>query len=172
MKNLSRTYVSFYLELMKYLQSIYIDDFRERFVKCFTNRVLHFDIITTSRDENDHAVLKRRLRLFIEDLKTMMNDISLLLTNEHHNHLLTIEKAKIRFFMILRALIFQQVRLYVTSNALKMILNQYNLLTERSTAISFCTHVFIITTELSCSHKFQERLYNDDFILLKDVHMH
>jgi hypothetical protein len=67
---------------MKYLQSIYIDDFRERFVKCFTNRVLHFDTITTSRDESDHAVLKRRLRSFIEDLKTMMNDISLLLINE------------------------------------------------------------------------------------------
>jgi hypothetical protein len=85
---------------------------------------------------------------------------------------LTIEEAKIRFFMILRAFIFQQAWSYVTSNALKMILNQYNLLTERSTAISLCTHVFITTTELSCSHKFQERLYNDDFILLKNVHMH
>jgi hypothetical protein len=100
---------------MKYLQSIYIDDFRERFVKCFTNRVLHFDTITTSRDEDGHAVLKRRLESFTEDLKTVMNDISLLLTNEHHNHLLAFEEAKIRFFMILRAFIFQQVRSYVTS---------------------------------------------------------
>jgi hypothetical protein len=117
-------------------------------------------------------MLKRRLRSSIEDLKTMMNDINLLLINELHNHLLAVENAKIRFSMRRNKFIFQQVASYVVLNVLKMILDQYDLFVQRLTTLSFCTHVFITIIGLSCSHKIQERLYEEDFILLKDIHNH
>jgi hypothetical protein len=157
---------------VKYLRFIYIFEYRFRFVKCYTNEVLHFNTTITSRDESDHFTLKKRLSFSIEDLKTMMNDIDLLLKNELHNYHLALEKAKIRFFMSFRKSIFQNLIAYVIFHVLKMILEQYNLLTERSTIFSRCTNVFIITIDLSCSHKIQERLYNEEFLLLKDVHVH
>jgi hypothetical protein len=51
----------------------------------------------TSRDESEHAVLKRRLKSSMSDLKTMMNDINLMLVNEHHNYLIEMKKTKMRY---------------------------------------------------------------------------
>jgi hypothetical protein len=54
--------------------------------------MLHFEIIIISRDEDDHAVLKRQLESSFEDMKTMINDINLLLMNEYHNYLLKLKE--------------------------------------------------------------------------------
>jgi hypothetical protein len=80
--------------------------------------VLHFDTTMTSRDESEHAVLKRQLRSSIDDLKTMMNEINLLLINEHHNYLIEMKKTKMRYFIELRKFIFDQLTSFVTSTAL------------------------------------------------------
>jgi hypothetical protein len=117
-------------------------------------------------------MFKRRLKFSIEDFKTMMNDINLLLINELHNHFLIVENAKIRFSMRFNKLIFQQVASYVAFNVLKMIFDQYDLFMKRLTILLFCTHVFIIIIDLSCNHKIQKRLYEEDFILLEDIHNH
>jgi hypothetical protein len=83
---------------VEYLKFIYITDFRRRFLTCYINKILHFEIITISRDENDHAILKRRFESFSEDLKTMIKKINLLLMNEYHNYLLKLKKKKIKRF--------------------------------------------------------------------------
>jgi hypothetical protein len=72
----------------------------------------------TSRDESEHAVLKRQLKSSIDDLKTMMNEINLLLINEHHNYLIEMKEAKMRYFIELRKFIFDQLTSFVTSTAL------------------------------------------------------
>jgi hypothetical protein len=64
------------------------------------------------------------------------------------------------------------LRAYVTHHALRKISHQYDLLTKQSTAIRACINVFIIITELFCSHKIQQRLYEEEVILLKDVYLH
>jgi hypothetical protein len=71
---------------MKYLINIYIIDFRKRFVKIFIIKMFYFDIINISREEDVYALLKRQLDVSIEDLKTMMKSIDLLLINEYQNH--------------------------------------------------------------------------------------
>ena len=48
-----------YLKLMDYLYQTYIRDFRRRFVKGYTNKVLHFNTIVTFCDKDAHAILKR-----------------------------------------------------------------------------------------------------------------
>ncbi len=39
-----------------YLYDTYIKDYRQRFIKCYINKVLHFDITMTSRDEKKHVL--------------------------------------------------------------------------------------------------------------------
>jgi hypothetical protein len=134
--------------------------------------VLHFDTTMTSRDEKAHAVLKRQLGTSTKNLKTMMNDINLLFINEQHNYLIDLADARMRYSTELRKSIFQQLFSFVTSIALWKILSQYQKLIERSTVISACTKVFIIIIELSCSHKIQERLYDEESLLIEDVHSH
>jgi hypothetical protein len=69
-------------EYVKYLYNIYIRNYRHRFVKCYINQILHFDIIVTSRDEKAHVMFKKQFESFIDNLKTMINEINLLLINE------------------------------------------------------------------------------------------
>jgi hypothetical protein len=165
-------YNSSHDECVKYLYDIYIRDFRRRFVKCYINQMLHFDITVTSRDERAHAVLKRQLESSIENLKIVMNKINLLLINEQHNYLIDINDAKLRYFIELRKHVFDQLTSFVICVVLWKILSQYKKLIERSTIISSCTRVFIIITELSCFHKIQKRLYETDRLLIKNVHSH
>jgi hypothetical protein len=80
--------------------------------------MLHFDITVTSRDERAHAVLKRQLESSIENLKTMMNEINLLLINEQHNYLIDINDAKLRYLIELRKHVFDQLTSFVILVAL------------------------------------------------------
>jgi hypothetical protein len=80
--------------------------------------VLHFDTTMTSRDEKAHAVLKKQLEISTRNLKTMMNDINLLLINEQHNYLIDLADARMRYSIELRKSIFQQLFSFVTSIAL------------------------------------------------------
>ncbi len=159
-------------ECIDYLYDTYIRDYRRRFVKCYINQVLHFDTTMTSRDESEHAVLKRQLKSSIDDLKTMMNEINLLLINEHHNYLIEMKEAKMRYFIELRKFIFDQLTSFVTSTALWKILSQYKRLIECFTIISACIRIFITIIELSCSHKTQNRMYEEECLLIEDVHSH
>ncbi len=165
-------YNSSHDECVRYLYNTYIKNFRRRFVKCYTNQMLHFDITVTSRDEKAHAMLKRQLESSIENLKTVMNEINLLLINEQHNYLIDINDAKLRYLIELRKHVFDQLTSFVILVVLWKILSQYKKLIERSTIISSCTRVFIIITELSCSHKIQKRLYETNSLLIENVHSH
>ncbi len=157
---------------MKYLLITYITNYRQRFVKCYNNKMLHFDITVSSRDERKHAVLKRHLDSSIDDLKTMIDEINFLLMNEYHNYLLKFEEAKMRLSMKLNKSIYQRLIAHVTSHVLKMIDKQYKLLINQSIALSFCTNVFTIIIELSCNHRIQNRLFDEEFLTLKNVHSH
>jgi hypothetical protein len=159
-------------ECIDYLYDIYIKNYRRRFIKCYTNQVLHFDTTMTFRDEKEHAVLKRQLESSTRNLKTVMNDINLLLINEQHNYLINMTKTKMRYSIELWRSFFDQLASFVTSVALWKILSQYKKLIEQLTVISACIDVFITTTELSCSHKIQQRLFNENCILIENVHSH
>ena len=162
-----------HLEMIEYLTFIYYS-IRQRFVKCFTNQMKHFLIITTSRDESDHAALKKQLKTFKDDLKTIVDDIKLLLINEMNNYLIAFNSAKDRYSIDLRKTTFWRIARHVTFFALRKILNQYNLLIQQFTAIRACTESFTIIIDLFCSHKIQKRLYDndDDVLLLNDIHSH
>jgi hypothetical protein len=65
--------------------------YRRRFIKCYTNQVLHFDTTMTSRDEDSHAILKQQWSKFIDDLKTIVNNINLMLINELQNYRIALD---------------------------------------------------------------------------------
>ena len=134
--------------------------------------MLHFDTTVTSKGEGGHAVLKRQLNSSTGDLKTVVNGINMLLINQHHNYLIAIDETRIRFSTDLRKPVFQNIASFVFSVAIRKILPQYQMLIDQPTAISRCTNVFTTTTELSCSHKIQERLYEKKGLLIEDIHPH
>ena len=93
-------------ECLDYLFETYVRDYRRRFIKCYTNKVLDFETTVTSRGEGGHVVLKRHLGVSSGDLKLVVDAINLLLINQHHNYLIAYEEAKIRYPTSFRLLIF------------------------------------------------------------------
>ena len=157
---------------MEYLAIIYITH-ASKFVKCFTNRVLHFNTTTTSRNEGEHATLKKHLGTSTGDLKTVVDGIELLLNNQYHNHKLNLDQAKMRYPFELNKPVFREIRAYVTPHAIRKIDAQYELLVDLTTAVPACTGTFTASTGLPCNHKIQERLYEaKGCVLLEDVHPH
>ena len=86
--------------------------------------------------------------------------------------MIKINKVRIRLSMIFRKSIFKHLIAHVISAALKKIMFQYELLIEQFTIILFCIDVFIIITDLSCSHKIQKRLFAKNELLLNNVHFY
>lgn len=159
-------------QCVEYLTMTYLPH-RHRFVRCFTNRVLHFDTTVTSRAEGGHAVLKRQLGSSNGDLKTVVDAISLLLYNQLHDHIIAVEEAKTRFPLRLRKPIFLQLAAYISHYALRKISEQYSLVVDSPTALTPCTHTFTTVMGLPCSHKIQSRMYETaGCLLLEDVHPH
>jgi hypothetical protein len=81
-------------------------------------------------------------------------------------------EARMRYSIELRKSIFDQLVSYVTSIALWKILSQYKKLIEHFTVISVCIKIFITIIELSCSHIIQKRLFEEESLLIEDVHSH
>ncbi len=159
-------------DCVKYLTEIYIEHYRRRFVKAYINQVLHFETTMSFRSEIEHSQLKRHLRASTDDLKTMIDNISLMLKNQIHNHLIQWDENKIRFSTECQKLIFQQLAAFVISYVIKQMMSQYQLLTKRSIALFSCIDIFIITMSLLCSHKMQKRLYKEESLLIENVHSH
>jgi hypothetical protein len=152
------------------LYDIYIMNYRRRFIKCYINQMLHFDITMTSRDEDSHAILKRQLSKFTDDLKTIMNDINFMLINKLQNYRIDLNDDRMRYLIELRKSIFDQLIFFVITIVLRKILSQYKMLIDRFIVIFACINVFIIITELFCNHRIQKRLFHDECLLIEDVH--
>jgi hypothetical protein len=126
----------------------------------------------TSRDEDSHAVLKQQLGKSTEDLKTVVNDIDLMLINELQNYRIALDDDRMRYSMKLRKPVFEQLAFFVSTNVLRKILSQYKLMIERFTVLPACIKVFITITELPCSHRIQKRLFQKECLLIENVHSH
>jgi hypothetical protein len=151
---------------------MYIEHYRRRFVKCYIDEILHFETTMIFKSEDEHAQLKRHLESSIEDLKIVIDNIKLLLINQIHDHTIAFDDAKLRYSAHLRKSIFQQLFAFVVFNVINLMMSQYKLLTNQTTAFSRCIVVFIKIMRLSCSYKMQKRLYKKKSLLIEDVHSH
>ncbi len=165
-------YNLFHEDCIEYLTEIYIEHYRRRFIKCYTDQVLHFETTMTSRSENEHSQLKRHLESSTEDLKIVIDSIKLLLINQIQNYHLQLNDVRLRYSAHLRKFIFQQLSAFVSSTVINLMLSQYQLLFDRWIALLFCIDVFIRIMRLSCSHKMQKRLYQSESLLIENVHSH
>ena len=113
--------------------------------------------------------------LDLEDLKTVIDFIDLLLMNQRQIYILNMKQIKVRLSHRFRLFIFTHLLARVILFALKQIYDQYRLITAAFTVLPVCTRVFTTMTRLLCAHKIQNRMYEqeeNELIRLKDVHVH
>ena len=141
---------------VQYLVDTWLAPYKRKFVKAFVDKVLHFDNIATPRVEGGHAVLKHQLGFSTGDLKTVVDNIDLLLKNQHQEYVIKLDEAEMRFPTRLRRPLYSDVRAYITPFALLKVHSQYERLLDQTTPLSLCTGAFRATMGLPCAHEIQE----------------
>ena len=117
----------------KYWQYIdYRDDtwfclLKTRFVRAWTNRVMHLNTLVTSRGEGSHAVLKQAFGTSSGDLLQSLEDIKLLLTNQLYQYMSLVERARTRMGDHHNIEVFRHLGQRISPEALKLMLKQWDM---------------------------------------------
>ena len=99
----------------------------------------------------------------------------MLLIDQYQIYVLNLKQEKMRLSHRFRLFVFICLLIRIISYALKQIYQQYLLITETFTALFACINVFIIVIELSCLHRIQKRMYEQEtnqLIQLKNIYTH
>ena len=95
--------------MIEYFIFIYFS-IQQRFVKCYIDQMRHFLTTITLRDKDKHAALKKQLEIFKNDLKNVIDKITLLLINELHEHFIVINSIKNRILTDFNKTIFNRLK--------------------------------------------------------------
>ncbi len=155
-----------------YLNETWIQLYKHKFVKFYTNQISHFGNNFTLRGEEGHAMLKSSLSFSINDLKKVVDCIELLLLNQRNDYVIILEKAKMRLATDLWLSILRDLYAQITFFALRRILSQWQLIAAHSTALPRCINTFTTCMRLSYAHCIQAWMYSELSHILKmeDVH--
>ena len=176
-RSFKRAYKQDHQELIDYLKDTWLKPHRQHFCKAWTNRLLHFDTLTTSRVEGGHRVLKAALKTSTGDLLTVVDAVEGILTRQYqaYTHQLAQDKMKVPFKLpreLMRDLIG-----HVSPYALSKIYDQYLLMRtakKEKRALEPCQKIFATTMGLPCAHMINYALEEtaEKKLLLEDVHPH
>jgi hypothetical protein len=137
--------------------------------------MLSFDNTTISRAEDEHSQLKRALKSSVEDLKKMIKVIELMLKNQRAEYLIAHEEAKTRVSKECAIFELKNLRIYISSYALRLIrkqLDKLNRAKDSNTSLALCIRVYETSMRLSCAHVIERRKNNSELLQLEDVHSH
>lgn len=140
---------------VQYLIDTWLGPYKRKFVKVYVDKILHFNNTVTSRVEGGHAVLKHQLGFSTGDLKKVVDNIDLLIKNQHQEYVIKLNEAKIRFPTRLRKPFYSDVRAHITPFALLKIHDQYERFMNQNTRLPPCTGTFRATMGLPCAHEIE-----------------
>ena len=164
-------------EEVEYLRTIWLDEYKERFCKAWTNEVLHFNSLTTSRVEGGHRVLKSVLKFSTGDLMTVVDRLETLLEGQYDDYTTKLEQAKMTMAFNLPRELMSDLIGRVSPHALQKIRKQWKKVKraelEENDTLGPCSRSFATTMGLSCSHMIQACMDTPEAkLLLDDVHPH
>ena len=82
--------------LLQYLTDTWLKLWSTSFIRAYSDQHLHFGNRVTSRIEGSHFILKMYLQSSIVDMKSVIEKINLLLTNQHIQHEASMGQARDR----------------------------------------------------------------------------
>lgn len=157
-KELSERYKGSFPKKVDYLQNTWLTPHKERFVKCYTDKIRHYGNVVTSRVEGGHTVLKSKLGISTGDLLSVVTSIDSLLQNQHQEYIIALGEAKNNTLMILKGAntsVYRDLTPYITPFALLRIHEQYLRLSDKSQPLPLCTGKFTKTMGLPCVHRIE-----------------
>ena len=166
----SRMYDDFSPDIVVYLNNTWIMPYKRRFVKCFTDGVLHLGNITTSRNESANHRLKQGLSSSTGDLELVKGSLDQLFRRERlaWNDKVNAAKATVRISH--RAAFLRDVLAAIPPWILQKALEQHTLIGDN---MPKCTNTYTKHMGIPCSHRIKDRLATPPGVLkVDDFHPH
>ena len=160
---------------VEYVEDTWLSPWKEKLVRYWVDKVLHFGIRVTSLIKGCHAVLKSYLKVSTGDLKGVFNCLLLFWTDQHRNiyNACAIEKNKTKHS--LSKVYFHMVQSLVYDKALRIILVEcaklYRLReSSAELVLGPCNCTIKQSMGLPCFHVVHERLLEGGYIFPTDIH--
>ncbi|XP_052179871.1 uncharacterized protein LOC127793130 [Diospyros lotus] len=157
---------------LNYLRNTWLNDYKEKFVAAWTNRIMHFGNVTTNRAESAHAKLKRHLGSSQGDLESSWTIINSLIELQHVEIKGSFEKSLMLVQHNFKPAIFRELRGVISRSALNMVLMQSQLAYKIGIDKVSCGCVIRSTYGLPCAHEIAEFMVQGRPIPLSTVHPH
>ncbi|KAG5551462.1 hypothetical protein RHGRI_009772 [Rhododendron griersonianum] len=153
-------------EVLSYIRRTWLP-FKEKFVKGWTDKCLHFGNRASSRAEGAHSKLKKYLLVSTGDLQEVKNKICLAIENEFNEIKTQLLSERIRVPHRSNILFFKELVSHVSVFAMGELLKQYEMM-RHGTMQSICTGHFMASMGLPCAHKMIE--WKDKILPLDAIH--
>lgn len=134
-------------------------DNKEKIVKTWTNKYLHFGHKATSTGEGAQGKLKRWLLTRTNDLKTVVIEVRDLIVSEQEEIRIHHEEQKMQLHPTQRIGPFRYLIGNVSPVALNLMYDQWKMITNAPTCLQKCTRVFATTMGLPCKHEIQNSMF-------------
>jgi hypothetical protein len=148
-----KKYIPDFIDQVAYVQSQWLDLYKERLVKAWVDQHAHFGNVATSRVEGIYALLKAHLRKSTLDLFEAWRSIKNAVLNQLSELTYNQAMQQTRTPLELSGPLYGAVRGWVSHEALRKVEEQRKLLEKKSPPpTKTCSGVFKITWGLPCLH--------------------
>ncbi|XP_052193889.1 uncharacterized protein LOC127802218 [Diospyros lotus] len=157
---------------LNYVRKTWLNDYKEKFVAAWTNRIMHFGNVTMNRAESAHAKLKRHLGSSQGDLESSWTIINSPIELQHVEIKGSFEKSLTLVQHNFKPVIFRELGGVISKSALNMVLMQSQLAHKIGIDKVSCGCVIRTTYGLPCACEIAEFMVQGRPIPLSTVHIH
>lgn len=169
-EDFKRKWASDHYEEVAYVMEVWLDPYKARLVKAWVDQHLHFSNVVTSRAEGIHSLIKLYINTSQADLFEAWKSIKLALLNQIANLVNTQQEQQVRTPIDLSGSLFANIQGWVSHEALRKVKDQQQLLSRPDHPR--CTTLFTKSHGLPCSHSIEQKIAQDQPLLLTDFHPH
>lgn len=161
-----------YPQAIDNVKQTWLVNYKEKFVAAWTDLAMHFGNVTMNRGETTHTKLKRLLAVPQGNFETSWAKVHSLLEQQHYEIKASFERSSTIVQHNFKFPIFEELRGFVSLNAMNIILGE----SERADSVglnaSACGCVFRRTHGLPCAHEIAEYKHERRSIPLLAVDRH
>jgi predicted transcriptional regulator len=158
---------------IKYVEGTWLTPWKEKLVRYWVDKNLHFGIRVTSPIEGCHATLKSYLMVSTGDLKGVFDRLVLFWPDQHRKiyHSIATEQNKVKhklnkpYFHIVQSLVHDQALFLIVVECAKL-----HKAKEQNADLGPCNCTIKQSMGLPCFHTVHKRLLNGGYILPTDIH--
>ncbi|KAJ4716771.1 FAR1-related sequence [Melia azedarach] len=161
-----------YPQAIDYVKQTWLVNYKEKFVAAWTDLVMHFGNVTMNRAETTHTKLKRLLAAPQGNFETSWARVHCLLEQQHNEIKASFERSSTIVQHNFKAPIFEELRGFVSLNAMNIILSEFERADSVRRSASACGCVFRRTHGLPCAHEIAEYKHERRSIPLSTVDPH